>query len=385
MKLSSAVKDISLRKGAVFGIEIEMEGKGLPLRVDDSYWECKRDGSLRGESGEFVIKKPEVYSLTMKKVKHLSDTLEHYQIKPVFSFRTSTHVHLNVSDMELNNILNLIYLYYLLEGCFMHFSSEERRGNRFCLRLKDADGFIPLLISVFKNNGRYIGQLPENELKYASLNIAPLSTYGSLEFRSLYGTLDSKIIASWLLAIENLRTIATEYSSLIDIYNSVKEDGGFNSLFNKVFSHDVDGFSYEDMEREFRINLSLSISIPFELNDSCKMGSKKVEDSDEEKAYVPVNRARIIAPGSIVINGYEYSSIFIESCIARELSGLPLVYPDDEEFMDEEHVLAFNNSIRIMTVDRVNRGRFVDRAPVGQNPNMMIMDDLLLNELRARP
>jgi hypothetical protein len=275
MKLYSIVEHIKVYKGAVFGVEVEMEGKGLPLKEPDKHWSYEKDNSLRGDSCEFVINYPENHSKTINKLEHLSALLQQYRIKPVFSFRTSTHVHLNVSDMEVTHILNLIYLYYLLEGCFMHFSTPSRIGNRFCLRLKDADGFLPLLVSVFKNNGRSLNHLPKNELKYASLNIAPLSTYGTLEFRSLYGTVDSKILSSWLKAIENLRSIAVEYESLLHIYNGVKEKDGFKNLFNKVFSHDIESFLYDDMEREFLLNLSLSISIPFELNDSFKVDSSQ--------------------------------------------------------------------------------------------------------------
>ena len=39
------------------GIEIELEGHGLP-RMDFEYWRAERDGSLRGEAVELVLKKP---------------------------------------------------------------------------------------------------------------------------------------------------------------------------------------------------------------------------------------------------------------------------------------------------------------------------------------
>lgn len=98
------------RKAGLLGVEVEVETlKGELPRIHDDLaaWNVTHDGSLRGESAEYVFKEP---------------------LGP----RASVHVHVNVLEMTKQQLDNFLYSYLLLEDVLMSFCGEGREGNRFC-------------------------------------------------------------------------------------------------------------------------------------------------------------------------------------------------------------------------------------------------------------
>ena len=87
---------VSASKGEI-GIEVEVEGRGLPNAVTG--WNVVPDGSLRGESAEYVLRQPvprDKYEDTLNNLrdalssatitacivtgKHLDDSIEFFQL-----------------------------------------------------------------------------------------------------------------------------------------------------------------------------------------------------------------------------------------------------------------------------------------------------------------
>ena len=240
-----------------FGVEIEVEGTDL-VEVNDKYWTSVHDGSLRGESFEYVFKTPLIQKDADKALESLKEDLKDSILK--FSFRTSVHIHVNVQELEYKQLLNMIYTYLLIEEPLMTFCGKERKGNRFCLRLQDAEGILDTLIPMFRVMD-YIGDIREDAIRYSAINLAALQKFGSLEFRAMQGNLDVKRISTWTQALFNLREFSKSVENprdVLEIFNNNKPEA-----FLKLVLKDVaPAFIYPKMDRDMKQSFSLSIDLP---------------------------------------------------------------------------------------------------------------------------
>jgi hypothetical protein len=170
------------------GLELEMEGTNLPNRghlekilgkKTGSYWRSEQDGSLRGESFEYVLGTPCDVSELEAMVNGLFTTLKNHKAKLDNSNRCSTHVHVNVAKERINVLTSIIVLWSTFESVFINWTGEERKNNHFCLSSNETRSTINAWNNLLKD-GQH--QMPEG-IKYSSLNVLPLWRYGSFEFR----------------------------------------------------------------------------------------------------------------------------------------------------------------------------------------------------------
>lgn len=163
------------------GIEIEVEGTNLPH--PKKYWECTTDSSLRGNSMEYVLTDPMKRSDYKKSLAYFSriSTISRSDIKS--SVRCSIHVHVNVQDLTLIELLNFVCLYLVFEGAMSSWCGPGRDGNLFCLKSSEADYMTYLLIKAIQSNNFSILNTPD--IRYGSMNLTSIFKYGSLEFRSM--------------------------------------------------------------------------------------------------------------------------------------------------------------------------------------------------------
>lgn len=246
----------------VFGIEVEVEGRNLP-ELDNKFWSTHQDGSLRGESFEYVTKGAVKVEEVKQAVSHLNACFKKRGSELSLSFRTSVHVHMNVGEMELDKILSIIYLYYLFEEPLVQFCGQERIGNRFCLRLRDSEEIVNNIRYAFRDGGINIRRLDQNAMKYAALNLVPMRTYGSIEFRSMRGTVDTDTIVTWTTLLNCLRT--SEFKTAKEVYEYLDTEGVQN-LADKVFGEHFKFIAFEGWKNEVERNASLMIEIPHRIS-----------------------------------------------------------------------------------------------------------------------
>lgn len=246
----------------LFGVEIECEGERLQP-VTDANWNTVDDGSLRGRFPdsrcEWVMAKPMSEARTIQALEKLIEFQRANRAKFDFSFRTSTHVHVNVQDLEWEEYLAMIYTYLLIEEPLMDFCGEGRKCNRFCLRLQDSEEIVDIISNMIYVGERSIKAIRENDLRYAAINIGATRKYGSLEFRGMRGTLDINILKPWIKALGNLKTF-----SIGKTVKQVHEE--YLKLGNRKFLDTVVGsdmFWKEKSEADMNNSYSLSIQIPY--------------------------------------------------------------------------------------------------------------------------
>lgn len=185
-------------KGDV-GIEVEIEGGPWPEGPIKN-WVTHQDGSLRNGI-EYVIRQPVSADRVRASVQVLADGLA--ATNKVFSYRTSVHVHINVQHLTTRQWVNFVTLFTILEKLLVNQVGPERAGNKFCLRMCDAEQPLDII-----RNGVLLNRLRDHlngDLKYASMNVRATRTHGTLEFRAMKGNLDVGFITDWVGILVRLR------------------------------------------------------------------------------------------------------------------------------------------------------------------------------------
>jgi hypothetical protein len=169
--------------GDLFGVELELEGRNVGLRdVATRGWRRTDDGSLRGESVEFVTAGGKTFDEVQKLVKELFDKFTKNGVVFNNSIRTSTHVHLNFSDKTFKQAVNFFTLFTLFEELLQFYSGEDRKGNVFCISTREAEGIVEVL-----SKGLASGSLDGfggDRYKYAACNLCTLYKFGTVEVRT---------------------------------------------------------------------------------------------------------------------------------------------------------------------------------------------------------
>lgn len=182
-------------KQFVCGCEFEIESIVKYNHLPSNEFIIENDHSLRNNGKEFKTH-PSSYEKTLQ----LFDYLHTHLVvdKDPFSERTSIHVHVNVRDLGLKQVRQFVLLYALLEPLFFEFVGEKRKSSIYCVPLNYT--FLPsyyklsivALLDRWKNN------------KYTAFNILPINTFGTIEFRHLYGTDNREVFKTWLTSIKDL-------------------------------------------------------------------------------------------------------------------------------------------------------------------------------------
>lgn len=166
------------------GVEVELEN-AQPLRLH--YWDSIRDGSLRNNGQEYVMKQPIGGVDLFNAVKELDTGLS--RLHPDASWRCSTHVHVDIRDLTVPQFKRFMLLYVMYEGIIFACSGAHRYQNNFCPAYGFAQEMIIRLAKVWDKDGNDFlrsintsGRSGSRD-KYSSLNLLPMFTQGSVEFR----------------------------------------------------------------------------------------------------------------------------------------------------------------------------------------------------------
>lgn len=229
---------LSVPRGEI-GLEIEVEGRNLPGVMNvrgeipaalDKTWTLHADNSLRNfadgdQSIEYVLAKPLGRGDFVAAMAQFEDKWRLAEATSYNSYRTSVHVHLNVADWSWRTVWSFLTTYFILEEALVSFAdggTKARIGNKFCLRASDSDAIITTLTGIGRREFRGVS-FNDRDLKYGAVNIAALIRYGSLEFRSLRGTVDPELIKTWTNILLAVKDYSAKYDNPIEIITEFSE------------------------------------------------------------------------------------------------------------------------------------------------------------------
>lgn len=210
-----------------FGLEVELEGIRIRTTRDSvrAFWGLHEDGSLRaqilgrhgakGETAEYVSLQPYSAKATLDSLKALFDYLNSPGVIVFPSYRTSIHVHVNCAMETWRTVYNYITLAIIFDELFVSQNGTHRIGNNFCLRFLDAEAPIHELSNYIKIHGSINGF--SQNMRYGSVNVAALSKFGTIEFRSMECNTDLSRVWSWVQTLQKLKESAREFQTPVDI------------------------------------------------------------------------------------------------------------------------------------------------------------------------
>ena len=206
------------------GVEIEMEGSNIPREdLTPPQWRKEVDPSLRGESAEYVLRRP----LNLGELGEAFEALQKMfdEQKTVFypTYRAGIHVHVNVQHLTPTQLVTFVCSYLVMEEVLLRFCDKSRLGNHFCLRMSDASYSLDRLVRFIETQD--LSVLNDEDLRYASINLTSLFKYGSVEFRALESTLDYARIMTWAGVLIRLRDYAAGLSSPVDLLGQASSLG----------------------------------------------------------------------------------------------------------------------------------------------------------------
>lgn len=245
-----------------FPLDIEQRFRGLSFTVDNSLRNNGVEAITRPTYSKFV---PEKLTAFFEKFKITERN---------YTERCSTHVHVNCQDLTPEQIAALCVLYQTVEHVLFSFIEHERDNNIFCVPWSQTN-----IGHQFVHNFLYDPNFTTyNWQKYTALNIIPLRTKGTVEFRHLEGTCDVKRITLWLNIIGSM----FKYIETVDKDTLMETISRMNTISNyEEFIYSVFG-EYAYVFKDLRENLAQGVV-------ACKLLMLGHDKKKEDKPKINLN------------------------------------------------------------------------------------------------
>lgn len=194
------------------GVELEWEGIGPEWYAKMSelkYWAPHDEASLKEKGIELALRTP----LGGKDLEDAIEEVTSQGAKPDLTYRTSTHIHVDVRDFTLENFRVFMMWMAMLEPIVMAVY-PERASNNFCTPMSRTANVLTIpskygIVDRGMSDMRRIDSILRSfnrETRYCSLNLHSIQKFGSIEFRMLPGISDKEELMFWcnlLLVIRN--------------------------------------------------------------------------------------------------------------------------------------------------------------------------------------
>ena len=221
----------------VIGLELETENcntmtaKDYTKIANAHNFDLATDGSLRGAAYEFISRPMRTDNCLMA----LDEFFKAMKFGDAnYSDRCSVHVHVNCTDMEMEQISSLALLYTVIEEIMFEYVGAARDTNIYCIPWNQCRQHLDLI-------NKFLAD-PSSSLKrwnkYTALNLLPLANIGTVEFRQMHGTADIKKLSLWINLIGSLFKWAKTYElkSLINELKSLNSNSQYEAFFTKIVS-----------------------------------------------------------------------------------------------------------------------------------------------------
>lgn len=208
-----------------FGVEIELENIQRPVRV--AGWKQEHDGSLRDNGREFIFDGAKTLGESEKLLAALHKSFQDNDIRPKASNLTSTHIHIDVRDLTVEQLLSFIACLMVIEPDLMAASGVDRQNNYFALSTSESDHRLRDLMQVHDADSlrRFIHRQRVLDARYCGINFNSIHNHGTVEMRYLCGQADPRNVMPWLVFYNNLKDLAQEDVDFQALFTSISERG----------------------------------------------------------------------------------------------------------------------------------------------------------------
>jgi hypothetical protein len=244
------------------GVEFEFEHTGiiaerrqLPVTPWSHYWQWHEEGSIRDAGSEFVFVEPLFGRDAITAIEGLCGMARELRWRS--TLRTGLHVHLDVRDMEVPQLIGFGVLYAILEPAIYHWIGDNRENSHFCIPWYKAEGSLLEAAQIFQAalkpsegpNGELLNS-SERYNRYAGMNWQSLYKFGSVEARHMKTTTDPVRVLRWINLLMAIKRATTRIPhSDTAIVREVEHLGPREAIY-RFLGPDFGWFQYPELERD---------------------------------------------------------------------------------------------------------------------------------------
>lgn len=188
-----------------FGIEVEVENCPCDFGDDPrhSLWRVTEDNSLRNHGREFVsrVLNPKSFDKALAQLQVMFN--ERYPDTDA-NYRCGTHIHYNQGTRTLFDTFEFIMAAIAMERMFLSAFAPDRAQSVYCVPWQDGRGLGRSLRRGMSGYHQALDIMIGNTSKYTTVNIIPLTQYGTVEFRMFPSTTSTNALKQYVKAIQNL-------------------------------------------------------------------------------------------------------------------------------------------------------------------------------------
>jgi hypothetical protein len=225
------------------GIELEIEDFPMGIRHAFGGFTFTNDGSLRNNGIEAITN-----PVAIKYVPSLlNGFFAHFGITAAnYSERCSIHVHVNMQERTFEQVATIGLVYQTVERLLFKFVGNDRDQSIFCVPWCQSNMTFSAINKLVKGDGVFL----KTWQKYSALNLLPLTSKGTIEFRHLHGTCDVPRITQWIALIGKI----VEYADRVSLADAKATIINMNTVSNYhawldgVFGEYADALRWTDSE-----------------------------------------------------------------------------------------------------------------------------------------
>lgn len=183
-------------------------------KPDDILWMVKSDGSLRPRdcNTELIFIRP----LSGKSIFTAIDQLNALSsLKYRISWRCGMHVHVDHRGSSMKEAYKELVLACLLETALFGWAGYGRMESKFCSPITDVYAHIWDAGLATRKNPRFTPS------KYVSLNLVPLTNFGSVELRCADSTQDTLRMLEYINIGFGIRLLSETFDTSLDMIDSL--------------------------------------------------------------------------------------------------------------------------------------------------------------------
>lgn len=216
----------------IYGIELEIEHASFDWEM--AGFRATEDGSLRNGGVEYVsvpMYYPALaYSLTQFFSKFRPDEFN-------YSERTSIHVHTNCQDLTIEQLKNVLILYQVFEDVLFAWIGHDRDKNIFCVPWSQTRTTHKILDEIES----FIKMSSVERNKYTALNLVPIQSQGTLEWRHMHGHGNVERILQWLRIIGHVYRVARsmDHKEVRELCVNLNTTSQYDQLLDMVFKDEA--------------------------------------------------------------------------------------------------------------------------------------------------
>ncbi len=242
-----------MQTGTHVGVEIEISTSSSSSQFSSSYWNTVPEGSVPGF--EAVLDRPMAGSELVIALEEAEQQISRLSGSNKFPEMTSVHVHVDIRDMTVTQLINFLTLSIMFENVLFNYVEHHRSKNHFCLPMTDATDclnrlkrFVEQARTDSLSRDRIRSLFTSDEVKYAGINLSSIPRYGSLEFRMHHGTADSTALIRWINILLKIKEYAMGGDRSPTNILETKIEVGISSIFEQVLGGYSEILGYEGIE-----------------------------------------------------------------------------------------------------------------------------------------